>query len=260
MIVAPDGPGSLRIVTQVDHAAAAGALAEQWSRPDAIAASVWPRFVNAVRRHDDGWRPADAHPALDPRDRPFGFKALPTPKHLAIWRRGLSLLRNADPYVGLLASLHARWLYTNIAIVSAAHQAHGVAFLAQLDQQIDTAIAELSTSDEPAMRAAVEPETLALSRRLLTLLDAISLRIAGGLSFQEMHEKVAFGSEAVDLTVQASDGEMQFAPWPFRGEAFTLHLPARRVPDQPYASPVHAAAAMASTAVETVSVAVRPLT
>ncbi|MEX0653233.1 MAG: DUF3891 family protein [Phycisphaeraceae bacterium] len=240
MIVTREDKHTLRIVHQPEHATLAGELAAQWRRPtgpEGVPAPAWPGFVTAVRHHDDGWRAAERQPTLDPQGRPHTFKNLPTAEHAAIWQRSIALLSAEDAYAGLLVALHARWLYTHIDRGPAHDIGAAQTLVATLDQQIDARLAMLHR-DQPTLHAALAPEALDTARRLLGLLDALSLMLVGGLTPAGFPDPVAFDKRSATLAVNALDGKvggLTVTPWPFAGEAFDVAVDARFVPDQRYA-------------------------
>lgn len=76
-IVIPREAGLL-LIHQYDHAALSSDIARCWRPPAGLPAALWPRFLEAVRRHDDGWREPELAPACDPQGRPYDFKGCPT--------------------------------------------------------------------------------------------------------------------------------------------------------------------------------------
>lgn len=114
------------LVHQPDHARVAGYLAAHWggssefSRPGYYTPAERPErlrqeVVQAIAEHDNGWWEWEASPGIDPADDlPLGLSQVGqhhSGEGLERWRHGVPRLAEAHPYVALLISLHAYWLY-----------------------------------------------------------------------------------------------------------------------------------------------------
>ncbi|MFP4145526.1 MAG: DUF3891 family protein [Phycisphaeraceae bacterium] len=258
MIVVARPEEKLRLVAQDDHAAAAGELARRWRRPSRIPVSLWPRLLTAIRRHDEGWRQAERLPTLTPGGRPYSFKDLPTPEHLAIWRHTLDLVFADDVYAGLIVALHARWLYTHVAEVSDEHLADVQAFINCLNEEIATAVLRLDAGGSPEEKQAVRPQPLDAARRVLGLLDALSLMLVGGLPEASWDWLVSFNGEAHAINLSVENHTATLHPWPFDESAFDLTIPARQIDDRPYESSAELAKAIAAAPRADVTASIRP--
>ncbi len=109
MILARTDRG-VRFVTQPDHAALAGRLAELWGGETFDFPEPTAAVRLAVHAHDDGWRPYDRRPRLDPDGSPRAFHELPPDEWLCLYRRGIDEVARADRYAGLLVSMHGAGL------------------------------------------------------------------------------------------------------------------------------------------------------
>ena len=99
--------GRTRFITQPDHAALAGRLLEAWGGEAVDAPMPEPAVRLAVHAHDDGWWPWDRRPQLGPDGSPRDFHEIPVTRWMRLHRRGIDEVTRADPYAGLLVSLHA---------------------------------------------------------------------------------------------------------------------------------------------------------
>ncbi|MEX0886425.1 MAG: DUF3891 family protein [Phycisphaeraceae bacterium] len=234
MIVVEERDNTLRIVTQPDHAGLAATLAEHWCRPATLPQGVWPRVLEAVRRHDDGWEEAELEPAVDQRGRPHTFKSLPTAAHADIWRRGVNRLAADDPYAGLLVALHGRWLYTSLARASRRDDPAALTLLADLTERVDALLARARKQDE-SVAPALSPHALETARRIVGLLDAWSLMLVGGLAPSRFPEPVSFGSATVRMDIEPGQAAVRITPWPFdRDGPLDVAVPARWIPARRY--------------------------
>lgn len=98
--------GALRLITQHDHALAAGEMAARWAGRSGREAAPF-LLAAAVGLHDVAWRRLDRVPLLDPETgRPCSFDAHPLGPKLSAYRSGLDTMEAVDPWIGLLGSLH----------------------------------------------------------------------------------------------------------------------------------------------------------
>lgn len=251
MIIVDQPNETWRIVHQPDHARVSGELAQRWRRPNLLPQAIWPRFIEAVRRHDDGWFAAESEPAVDREGWPYNFRNLPTPHHLALWRRSIQHVGDDDLYQGVLIALHGRWLYTHIVEVSQSHAEAVQAFLREVDQYLDQAIDKLRQGD-PAQQQATGPNELAAARKLLGLFDAMSLMLVGALPTDGFDSPMPFGDREAKLTLTTTPAGMTVTPWPFETDDFEVVMPMRELPQQSFAGSADFAQKLAHAAVREV--------
>jgi hypothetical protein len=240
MILHPEG-AQLRLILQTDHAAFAAELCRRWggglfARPEPLAS-----VVTATERHDEGWLPWQAAPRIDPATgRPWSFTNIPNTFHTAGHAAGVQRVIEADPYAGLLLSLHVAGLYKQrygfmshmpIPPIPAIYRPAAEAFLAEQEQV------------QAALLATLRPDVAALwtHYRWLQAWDTLSLLICTGWIGEEPGLLGTFptrpGGEEVTLKCWALGGDRHtVSPWPFAVDAFSWQIPARWLPDQPWAS------------------------
>ncbi len=100
-------------ITQPDHAALAGALAEKFDAPE------FPRLesdvVRAIGLHDAGWAifPAEtgrAKPPLDEAGKPLAFFQIEPRDFLQAWTASISHAEEGSAIGGIIVSRHFSWL------------------------------------------------------------------------------------------------------------------------------------------------------
>lgn len=102
----------LWLFRQTDHALLSGAFAAAWGS-DALPRPARPvPTVVAAARHDDGWAHWELAPRLREDGQPVDFIRIPVEQHVALYRRGIDLVQEEDPFAGLVASMHGERLYT----------------------------------------------------------------------------------------------------------------------------------------------------
>jgi hypothetical protein len=248
MIIRPRGKGFL-LVCQPDHAGLSARIAGGWRRPDRFPEAIWARFLEAVRRHDDGWILEEESPTLDPSGRPYDFKSLPTAVHVEVWRRSVDLAQAEDPYLALLIAQHGRWLYTEFqAKPGPLDQERAQGFIVEMDRAVEANAARLRAGSVEE-RSAVEPAALLAARRLLSFFDGLSLRLLGAIRLDRT-EPLPFGREETVLTVRGEGKEVELSPWPFAAPRVELEARRLTIEAERFGSPRELAEAMARAPLE----------
>lgn len=105
-----------RLVTQYEHGALAGELAERWGN-DRFAMPAAPfatALTIAAAHHDDGWRELDDLPAHNPEaGRPAHFLELPLERTVPPYGRGVDSVYARDQLAGALVHAHWTGLYSS---------------------------------------------------------------------------------------------------------------------------------------------------
>jgi hypothetical protein len=104
-----------RLVTQYEHGALAGELAERWGndRFAMPAAPLAAALTVAAAHHDDGWRELDDIPAHNPEaGRPAHFLELPLERTVPPYGRGVDSVYARDRLAGALVEAHWTGLYS----------------------------------------------------------------------------------------------------------------------------------------------------
>ncbi|MBM3681012.1 MAG: DUF3891 family protein [Actinobacteria bacterium] len=255
MIVRPTGD-TAEVVTQVDHAVVSGILAEAWAAdgPDALA----PRaaIVTAARLHDIGWRHWETAPRLNPdTGRPANFLDVVIDEHLRLYRLGIEEVETADPWAGMLVSMHAAGIYTGrygtqpALLLSRAPDVQAVvdAFVAEQEAHYGGAKVALGVTDDELWRAYV----------LLQVFDRLSLRLCQGDPAGPGPMEIALPGERV-LRVEPDAGCDRLDPWPFAADEIRVGIPTRTVPLAGYDGDDALGAALAAAASEERTAVLRP--
>lgn len=257
----------LWMVHQPDHARVSGYLAAHWGNASGFArpgqfggasdsGRVRQEVVHAIAEHDNGWWEWEAAPSIDsadglPHDLPDASKDR-VDAGLQRWRIGVPRLSAAHPYVALLISMHAYWLYafafddlpgrddalrhpifgrSDTVNTLVADRDITRAFLSEQQQTQRELQTRLQAS--PAWAAAVEPRELLPHARLLQVLDSLSLLLSfGGREEVTVHDIPRAGWEdRVDMAWRpGADRRIVCDPYPFDEDPLEVLLPARVVP------------------------------
>jgi hypothetical protein len=259
-VIVRQAPGRLRLTLQTDHALLAGEIAAVWgghlfSRPEPM------RPIRlAVDLHDEGWAEVDAAPRVNPStQRPYDFRDIPQDLHVDAYGRCVQRALEADPYAGLLVSLHGAGLYRRrygyldhlpIRAVNPLHQADVDRFLAAQADLQERLIAQL----------APDPTALWTHYRWLQVWDMISVFLCmfdpdgPAVHLLGILPRYPGGPEVAVTLRGAGHDSFRLHPWPLTVDRLTLTWPARWVEDRPYESDqdLQGALARAPVALQTV--------
>jgi hypothetical protein len=266
--------GELELLTQPDHAALAGTLAERWGGGDFTPPSAHAALVCAAVHHDDGWYELDQRPAFNPdARRPAHFTEIPLSESVGPYGRGVESVYARDPLAGALCSMHWSGFSTSRWGAGGSHQAD--------DRLAQEVIATQEARWMPALRTAWgnrgrRSEFDAQAWHAYEVLQAVDLLSLGlGLMDTEsagdaseplpvdaslssidqgsaartiVNVPLTAGGSVVTLTLTTlGGGRVSLHPYPLTGGLLELHIPVRRIPDREYdsaeeASSVYAAA------------------
>jgi Protein of unknown function (DUF3891) len=106
--------GQLLVVRQPDHGVQSGLFADKWGNEQTPPFSPRQPVIDAGTRHDDGWAGWEERPSLDPETgKPWQFFRLTPHEHVPLYRRGIQMAAEHDPWTGLLVSMHGAGLYND---------------------------------------------------------------------------------------------------------------------------------------------------
>lgn len=237
MIVILGQGDDLTLVAQDDHAHLAGDFAARLDRD--IAADSG--FVAAARLHDNGWREEDVQPTVDAAGGVHSFMTLDGERYAQVWERGIARARAIDPWVGLLVSLH------------------GSRFLGGRPETAPLLAAQRTAQQEGAFGTAVDPTDLDASvagpSDWIAALDGLSLMVC-----RQLAARMTLGTGDDHIDVWRHGGEVTIDPWPFRGGAFEVSVPARRLEGRRCADDVALAVAWRTATDTEVAATLRPAT
>lgn len=256
----------LWLVHQPDHSRVAGYLAAHWggrngfARPGYFAPNTDPErlreeVVLAIAEHDNGWWEWEAAPTIDSADGyPLGLAEVgqrSADEAFQRWRNGVPRFASQHPYVSLLISLHAYYLYVFAFDVEQAREdelrhplfggrdkvgslvrdeAKTRLFLSEQERFQAECVQRLRQSPEWA--AAIEKDHLRPHVRLLQLLDAMSLLLSfgGQHPYQATHVPRSGWSDPATLTWTPKEGRrIVVDPFPFDLDPLEVLLPVRIV-------------------------------
>lgn len=231
---ADDGTPAWILISQLAHARISGELCAAWDDAARPLPLLREKFIETVRRHDDGWLPWEQRPEVHqgvPRD----FMEMPLDESLAIWRRSIAVAHTIHPAASVIVGSHFR------ALCHGSFERHAERHDRPADWQY---LAEDFVEEQDELRAeyletvvAAAQQTeqaAALERglRLLQLFDFASLWLCCSVPTEPttMHAPGA-GEADLDalLFTPVDEQRITVAPWPFRPAGLDLRVCGRRV-------------------------------
>ena len=250
--------GRLLVVRQPDHGIQSGDFAQHWGNEATPPFSPREAVIDAGTRHDDGWAGWEELPSLDPETgKPWQFFRLTPHEHVPLYRRGIRMATEHDPYTGLLVSMHGAGLYNDrYGTFRLAEQKLTPSerelvdeFLAEqaLFQQT---LAERTLNKQLHSHVTTDPEVW-YNYMLLQVWDRLSLQFAFRLASDGELGPLPRpdGSQEVLQIRNAGELAITLDPYPFADSPHVFPLAARLLPDRPYRTPEEWLAAMAAAPV-----------
>jgi hypothetical protein len=257
MIRRPAGDDFL-LITQNDHAIVARQLAEHFGNSKFERPLPGSPALLAIGLHDAGWPLHDDEPTLNDRMQPLDVFETPRTIALPVWTLSADRAELADPYAGLLVSLHQ--LSLSIHATPPPAQKDGEPFDVQKmhDQFAVNKFQHREVERQEKLRSKVGLSTrvplkhglaeaglseaddqLRFDFRLLQAMDLLSLCVCcAKLPMGETNEVLKTPTAApIKLRVRKDvSGVVSVDPWPFDVKTIELQIPCRRVPGKRFES------------------------
>ena len=225
-------------ISQPHHAWIAGELARAWGNAEFAVPAPRDAVICGAAIHDIGWLDWEAAPRLDAQTGlPMTFPRLRAQEHAPMWRRGVELAAAYGAIPALIVARHGESIYERFFDPAKAPPDAVAAVSGFLDWQREHVAATVAClSRDPATAAAVSPDNLAFMKAFVAALDAMSLRLCGGLGEPATVADVPRGAgPATSLTLSPrAAGTIAVEPWPFERDEVRLAIEGRRL-DRTYA-------------------------
>ena len=245
MIIQEQGD-QLVVVRQTDHAILAGFFARELGNENVARPEPNDSFRLAVAEHDNGWTEWELNPQIDfATFGPYTFMSIPTAEHIELYKRGIERIVQADPYAGLLTTMHVAGLYDRARATMPGFSAKYVRstetqIVAEFIQRLRLQQLRLKVDlrSDPMRRSFAEEKSLQSNLQRLDALDRLSLYFCLAPQEDATIDGVPLdeqGREADwELRPQA-DGAVTLTPYPFRRDPLDISILARRIPKRRYA-------------------------
>lgn len=254
-----DGTPAWLLISQLAHARLSGELCAAWDDDARPLPLPREKFIETIRRHDDGWLPWEQRPEVHdgvPRD----FMEMPLDESLAIWRRSIAVAHTIHPAASVIVGSHFRALCEHSVTKHETRHDRPADFLYLaedfIEEQQSLRAEYLATVAEAEQGR--EGSVLDRGLRLLQLFDFASLWLCCSVPTQPttMHgpgsgQGSGAGEGGLEsfLFTPIDEQRIRVAPWPFRPASLELSVVGRRVKAAEYSGSESLAAAE-STEVE----------
>jgi Protein of unknown function (DUF3891) len=234
------------VIRQTDHALLAGFFAREWGNENFARPEPNSSFRLAAAEHDNGWTEWELNPLIDYSTfTPYTFMSIPTAAHIEIYKRGIDRIVQADPYAGLLTTMHVAGLYDRARATMPGFSAKYVKstdtqLVAEFIQRLRLQQLRLKVDLRADVRQKNFAEEKSLQNNLqrLDALDRLSLYFClapqqdatiDGVPINEQGREVDW-----ELRPQAGNS-VTLTPYPFRRDPLDISILARRIPKRRYA-------------------------
>jgi hypothetical protein len=234
------------VIRQTDHAVLAGFFAREWGNENFVRPEPNDSFRLAAAEHDNGWTEWERNPEIDfATFAPYTFMSIPTAEHVEIYKRGIDRIVQADPYAGLLTTMHVAGLYDRARATMPGFSAKYIK--ATETQQVAEFIQRLRLQQlrlkvdlraDAARKNFAEEKSLQNNLLRLEALDRLSLYFCLAPQEDATIDAVPLDEEGRtadwELRPQA-DNAVTITPYPFRRDPLEVSILARRIPKRRYA-------------------------
>ncbi|MHC8505048.1 DUF3891 family protein [Pseudonocardia artemisiae] len=270
--------GELILIEQVVHAHMAAEIAAHWGNEQFAAPRPQDKACLAAAMHDDGWREPDSIPLFNEKEaRPLHFLEIGMEDHVKLYGRGVDEVFAADPYAGLLVSMHWTGLYRSRWGMQAGRVEFGdnvrqdEAVLAEEQRWIDVKRELVRDQRRSDLELSLwHNYDLLQTWDLLSLYACVCDTVPDDGPVRQVFETlksidhvpgvrtipsvpVSIGGERVEITLTAVErGVVAVDPYPFDVDELTVGVTAKAIPDRRYDSAEEARQAVASAREEKV--------
>lgn len=225
MIVRPRG-SDVCLISQHDHARAAGAIARSWKGIESLPAppeAAREEILFAVDNHDVGWCRSDASPKWDEMTRlPCSFFGVTADEAVKIWAEGVDACASFHPVSGCLVSLHF-----------AALAAGGRRGAPQEVSRLLTGFIRAEAERREKLDALVGPEARGAiegGAALLRACDTLSLLACRAPEITPPDAAVHPLAQGGLKVKAAGANDLEISPWPFSMGSLDLRMPGWIIP------------------------------
>ena len=257
VVIRREVQGELLLIAQHDHALIAGELAEHFGNDHFARPEPRALAMKGVRLHDCGWPLHDDQPTINKEGKPLDVFETPREIALPVWTASAERAAAADPYAGLLVSLHVLSLSVFASTqTSFEHEKFDLSepsekfavskFQHREIERQENLRTELGLrTDKPTHRqhphevTQKKEDQLTFNFRMLQAMDLISLAACCTNPPATWTQDVLpqpRGAAAIKLSLARRGDHVLVDPWPFDQPQIELKIPVCRIPAKQYAS------------------------
>lgn len=244
MIVRHESDGSLVMITQNDHAKAAGLCASHWGNALFTRPQPYEACVRAAFLHDLAWLREETSPRFNPATgRTINYLDVPNESQIDEYPWANQWLAKLDPYTALLVNKHRTGIWkSRYGLMKKPQYA-----LRKLSPEIEELVVR-SHAEQQAAAAAFDAHEVVTNYILLQIWDLLSLYICSNEHLkEESYEPVPTSylpgsGECIRLT-PVGQQRISISPYPFDQNSLEVSVVQRRLPTSQFedASTFHTA-------------------
>jgi Protein of unknown function (DUF3891) len=231
MIVRHESDGSLLMITQNDHAKAAGFVASHWGNSRFAKPQPFESTMRAAFLHDLPWLREETWPRFNPETgQTLNYLNVPNESQLGEYQWANAWLYERDRYAGLLVSKHRTGIWrSRYGLMKQPNYP-----VRNLSAEIEKQVAD-SHREQDAVAADYDPLQLTINYILLQVWDLFSLYICSNEHLkEESYEPVPtayVGGASVCMTLTpVAPGRIGVVPYPFDEPSLDVNVVHRRLP------------------------------
>jgi hypothetical protein len=233
------------LITHPDHAGLAGAFASQWGNEFFTFPEPRDGVLEAIYRHDDGWKERDAAPQVTRKGLPSAFSTelvgkysafeeIDLADYLAVRGRALENIAQRNPYAAILISMHTHNLLAERSDRSTIHP-NDLPLLDKFLADQRAAQARLRKQlEREGKYPAAQISTDAFHERFCLLQACDSLSLLACVDFDQpadlLHNLPTKNGRREKIVYKRKDnGLYALDPYPFAASPQVFTLPGRRI-------------------------------
>lgn len=234
------------LTPQPEHARLASLMATSWNYPGE---KPGDDVIQAIRRHDDGWKQAEETLPVTPAGAPANFDELELGMTGDIWVRSASILETEGRYYSaILVAEHFLWMAEHL-IDMAKISARAAVALGSLIAR-ERAVVQRSRLAMENHQSSVFPDQERFRRdlRLLQVCDTLSILLCSDFIGEQVITDVPYlnGVDQITVSRKSESLSLTLSPLPFK-KNLRDHVNAYLVPKKVYDSPDELQAVLKST-------------
>jgi len=237
MIVREMPNGQLLCIHQTTHALMAEQFCRHWGNQDFAQPVPYVATMLAIAQHDNGWYEWELRPQLRADGYPMDFIHDTNPLgKVAMWRRGVDRVFEQHPYAALLVGRHAALLYeSDLLNLSDEVYEYVAEFIA--DQRMLVDVVRHAYAGDNRYRELLGDDYVDANTRLLQFGDYASLQVSIPWAAQKQLPNCPLNvQERIDIHMSYNEHDINFAPWPFGVDHFTVEVHGKLLSERYFAN------------------------
>lgn len=231
MIVRHESDGSLVMITQNDHAKAAGLIATHWGNSQFVKPLPYESTLRAAFLHDLPWLREETAPRFDPESgQTLNYLDVPNESQLGEYQWANDWLFERDRYAGLLVSKHRTGIWkSRYGLMKQPQYA-----IRKLSPEIEEHVAR-SHAEQDRVAQSFDALEVTTNYILLQIWDLFSLFICSNEQLkEESYEPVptayAQGASVCMRLTPITNTLISVSPFPFDQPSLDVNVVYRRLP------------------------------